>query len=158
MRLRKRGRSWLEIRAEPTATAARAAGAPLPEGQGDRQHDVDICSLTPLPRSFITSGGFPIPTSSSAEVAAAPDTFTPWTWGRGWLSPDPTCLLGRDHGQGLLPGRRNQSQRGASSNISLTPSTQGGQRERGHTHRRGLETCELNLVNSPGAVHSVPSW
>lgn len=73
-------------------------------------------------------------------------------------SPDPTCLLGRDHGQGLLPGRRNQSQHGASSNISLTPSTQGGQRKQGHTHRRGLETCELNLVNSPGAVHSVPSW
>lgn len=28
----------------------------------------------------------------------------------------------------------------------------------GAAYRRGLETCELNLVNSPGAVHSVPSW
>lgn len=28
----------------------------------------------------------------------------------------------------------------------------------GRTHRRGLDTWELNLVNSPGAVHSVPSW
>lgn len=26
------------------------------------------------------------------------------------------------------------------------------------THRLGLDTCELNLVNSPGAVHSEPVW
>lgn len=30
--------------------------------------------------------------------------------------------------------------------------------KKGPTHRRGLETWELNLVNSPGAAHSVPSW
>lgn len=26
------------------------------------------------------------------------------------------------------------------------------------THRLGLDTWELNLVNSPGAVHSEPVW
>lgn len=122
-----------------------------------------ICSPIPLLRSFMRSGGSPIPTSSSAEVAVAPNTFEPWSCGHGWLSSCPAQTphafweetMAEVSSQG---GGTGESQCGASSSISPPPSTRGGQQEQGHTYRRGLETCELNLVNSPGAVHSVPSW
>ena len=170
MRLRKRGRSWLDIIAEPTATAARVMGAPLLEkpsretlsvlltcgytflGQGERQRDVGICSPIPLLRGFMRSGGIPPPHLIICRGGCGPQHLQAMDLG-AWLvellsSPDPICLLGRDHGRGPW----------SPHSICPTPSIQDGQQEQGHTYRRGLETCELNLVNSPGAVHSVPSW
>ena len=92
----------------------------------------------------------------------APSTFKPRTWGHGWFSSFPAqtpCAfweetVARVTSQG---GGAAQSLCGASSSTSAASSARDGQRERGHAYRRGLETCELNLVNSPGAVHSVPS-
>lgn len=109
------------------------------------------------------SEGAPVPILSSAEVAAAPKTLKPWTWGHSWWSscPAQTPRALREEtmaGVSSQGGGTVQSQHGASSSVSPTLSTRDGWQERGHAYRRGLETCELNLVNSPGAVHSVPSW
>lgn len=125
---------------KPPCPAHGRVTLPGARGQGA---EGGVCSPVPLLRGFAGSGGhwdIPVPTSSAA----------PSNHGSG-VQPSPTCLLGRS--EWSLP----TAQGGQSQQLRVPDPIPRGDPQ-GHTHRRGLETWELNLVNSPGAVHSVPSW